>query len=147
MIAVDTNVLVASHRADAEAHGLARAAVVELAQGVSPWSIPWPCIHEFFRVVTGIRVFLEPTPPATALAFLRGLMQSDSLAMIGEGPTHFDTLERLVMAGRVSGAMVHDARIAAICLANGVRELWTADRDFSRFPELKTRNPLITADP
>lgn len=145
MIAIDTNVLVASHRADAKTHELARTAVVELAQGVSPWSIPWPCVHEFFRVVTGAGVFEEPTPPATALAFLRGLMRSDSLVMIGEGPTHFDTLERLVMAGRVSGAMVHDARIAAICIANGVRELWTADRDFSRFPELRTRNPLAIA--
>ncbi len=38
---------------------------------------------------------------------------------------------------------VHDARIAAICLAHGVSELWTADRDFSRFPELKARNPLV----
>jgi len=26
-----------------------------------------------------------------------------------------------------------------------VRELWTADRDFSRFPRLRTRNPLVPA--
>jgi predicted nucleic acid-binding protein len=38
---------------------------------------------------------------------------------------------------------VHDSRISAICLAHGVTELWTADRDVSRFPELKARNPLI----
>ena len=38
--------------------------------------------------------------------------------------------------------MIHDARIAAICLHNGVTELWTADRDFSRFKPLKTVNPL-----
>jgi len=40
---------------------------------------------------------------------------------------------------------VHDARVAAICLAHGVRELLTADRDFSLFPELRTRNPLPVA--
>jgi predicted nucleic acid-binding protein len=38
--------------------------------------------------------------------------------------------------------MVHDARIAACCLSNGVTELLTLDRDFSRFPQLKTRNPF-----
>lgn len=38
---------------------------------------------------------------------------------------------------------IHDARIAAICLNHRVAELWTADRDFSVFPGLKTRNPLI----
>ena len=45
--------------------------------------------------------------------------------------------------GRVRGAAIHDARIAAICLEHGVSELWTADRDFGRFPSLKTRNPLV----
>ena len=33
--------------------------------------------------------------------------------------------------------------IAAICLSHGVSELWTADRDFSRFPDLRVCNPLI----
>lgn len=32
---------------------------------------------------------------------------------------------------------------AAICLNHGIAMLWTADRDFSLFPELKTRNPLL----
>jgi hypothetical protein len=27
-------------------------------------------------------------------------------------------------------------------LAHGVRELWTVDRDFGRFPALATSNPL-----
>jgi uncharacterized protein len=39
--------------------------------------------------------------------------------------------------------MTHDARIAAICLQHGVREFWTVDRDFSRFSNFRTRNPLI----
>jgi predicted nucleic acid-binding protein len=41
--------------------------------------------------------------------------------------------------------MVHDARIAALCAAHGVRELWSADRDFGRFSSSRTvRNPLTT---
>jgi predicted nucleic acid-binding protein len=43
----------------------------------------------------------------------------------------------------VTGPLVQDARIAALCLQHGVRELWTADRDFSRFPALGVRNPLV----
>lgn len=38
--------------------------------------------------------------------------------------------------------LLRDAKIAAICLQNGVREFWTADREFSRFPGLRTVNPL-----
>lgn len=45
-------------------------------------------------------------------------------------------------AGRVAGRRVHDARIGALCIAHGVRELWTADRDFSRFPSLTASNPF-----
>jgi hypothetical protein len=40
---------------------------------------------------------------------------------------------------------VHDARIAALCLAHGVRELWGAARDFGRFPALRVMNPLLAA--
>jgi predicted nucleic acid-binding protein len=48
----------------------------------------------------------------------------------------------LLLAGGVHGPPVHDAAIAALCPARGVHELWTADRDFSRFPALRVRNPL-----
>jgi hypothetical protein len=56
-----------------------------------------------------------------------------------------DVLAGLLETSGVAGAKVHDARIAALCLSHGVAELWTADRDFSRFPSLTTRNPLIVA--
>lgn len=63
---------------------------------------------------------------------------------IGESPLHLRTLRDLASRGAVRGGQVHDARIAAICLDHSVQELWTADRDFSRFPRLKTRNPLVS---
>jgi len=49
----------------------------------------------------------------------------------------------LLEAPGVVGPKVHDARVAAVCLGHGVEELWTADRDFSWFPELRTSNPLV----
>ncbi len=45
--------------------------------------------------------------------------------------------------GHIVGPHVHDARIAALCRVHGVEELWTADRDFGRLPELTVRNPLV----
>jgi len=52
-------------------------------------------------------------------------------------------IARLAQRARIVGPRIHDARIAAICLNHGVRELWTADRHFSDFPSLKIRNPLV----
>jgi predicted nucleic acid-binding protein len=49
----------------------------------------------------------------------------------------------LIAKARVSGPRVHDARVAALCLSHNVRELWTTDRDFSLFPALRVRNPLL----
>ncbi|HXI28960.1 MAG TPA: hypothetical protein VNG89_11060 [Vicinamibacterales bacterium] len=51
-------------------------------------------------------------------------------------------MRSLVEGGRLAGGQIHDARVAAVCLAHGVTELWTVDRDFSRFPLLRVRNPL-----
>ncbi len=144
MIAVDTNVLVAAHRTDHQFHETGSGAIEQLMHGSERWCIPWPCAHEFLRVVTG-SVFKTPTPPEMALDAVRNLLElgTSPAILVGEGYQHLQLLGRLMLAGKVAGAMVHDARIAAICLAHGVRELWTADRDFSRFPELKTRNPLV----
>ena len=44
---------------------------------------------------------------------------------------------------RIAGPQLHDARVAALCLHHGVQTLWSADRDFGRFPELEVRNPLL----
>jgi len=41
-----------------------------------------------------------------------------------------------------SRVRLRDARIAVLSLPHRVRELWSVDRDFSRFPALVTRNPL-----
>lgn len=66
--------------------------------------------------------------------------------LIGAGGAHWPTLRGLLTEGKVSGPLVHDAAVAAICIAHGVRELWTVDRDFSRFPALRVRNPLRSGD-
>ena len=70
-------------------------------------------------------------------------MANGSLHILSESPGYFDKLRNLALAAKLSGPRIHDARIAALCLHHGVRELWTADRDFSAFPQLKTRNPLV----
>jgi predicted nucleic acid-binding protein len=63
--------------------------------------------------------------------------------LLGEAEGYWPVLREQVLAGRTVGGRVHDSRIAAICLLHGVDELWTADRDFGRFPALRTRNPLV----
>lgn len=142
MIAVDANLLVYAHREDSPWHNAALKAIQSLAEGRNLWAIPWPCVHEFFAIVTHPRIYRPPTPHQIAVNAIRAWMESPSLQMIGEGPNYFEKLEELVCAGKVTGPLIHDARIATICLTNGVKTLYTMDRDFSRFPTLHTKNPL-----
>jgi uncharacterized protein len=117
MIAVDTNLLVCAHRR------------------VS--------VHEFYSVVTSLGVFRPPSTPRQASAQLDAWLASPSLVLLQKAAQHWATLRRLLVDTQASASIVHDARVAAICVDHDVTELWSADRDFNRFPRLPVRNPLV----
>ena len=142
MIAVDTNILVYAHRADTEWHAAAAEAIARLANGAAPWAIPWPCVHEFLAVVTHPRIFAPPTPLARACTQVDAWLESPTVTLLTESPSCWATLREMAVGGKVAGAMVHDGRIAALCVNHGVAELWSTDRDFSRYAGLTVRNPL-----
>jgi predicted nucleic acid-binding protein len=105
--------------------------------------LPWPCVHEFISVATNPGIYKPASTLLEAFGFLERLFGSPQLHLLAESPGYFEKLRELALAAKLSGPRIHDARIAALCLHHGVRELWTADRDFSLFPKLKTRNPLV----
>ena len=143
MIALDTNILVQAHRRDAPWHERATEAVHELAEGRQAWAIPWPCVHEFLAVATHAAVWSTPTPASDAWGQVEAWLASPTLSLLAETEGYAATLAEVLDASRVSGARIHDARVAALCLHHGVDELWTADRDFQRFTNLRTVNPLV----
>jgi toxin-antitoxin system PIN domain toxin len=143
MIAVDTNILVYAHRADSDWHQPAERAIRTLAEGAAGWAIPWPCVHEFLAITTHPRIFRTPTPVTAALDQIDAWFESPSIVTLAEDEAYWAAFRALVGQARVDGPRVHDARIAALCLSQAVRELWTADRDFSAFPALRVRNPLV----
>lgn len=143
MIAVDTNILVYAYRLEAPLHDTAFAAIAGLAEGHATWAIAWPCVHEFLSVVTNAKIFANCAGVEKAFWQISEWRRSGNLKFLAESDGHLATLQDIVIPGKARGGQIHDARIAAICLQHGVSELWTADRDFSRYPALKTRNPLV----
>ncbi len=142
MIAVDSNILVYSHRAESAWHPSAAEAVRDLAEGAAAWAIPWPCIHEFLAICTHPRIYNPPTPIGHALEAMAAWLESPTLFLLSEGPGYAESLKAVVQESKVVGAAIHDARIAALCRLHGVKEILSADRDFSRFRGLEVRNPL-----
>ena len=143
MIAVDTNLLIFAHRGDAPFHQEALAALQPVFEGASAWALPWPCVHEFISITTHPRIYRPASTLREALGFLESVFGSPQLQLLSESPGYFQKLCGVALAAKLSGPRIHDARIAALCLHHNVRELWTADRDFSAFPQLKVRNPLV----
>jgi toxin-antitoxin system PIN domain toxin len=143
MIAVDTNILVYAHRRESPHHHAAATAIKQLAESSAPWAIPWPCVHEFLSVSTNLRIFSPPSPAPAAIQQVEIWMESPTLRLLAEPSGYWQQLRSTFLAGKLAGPQVHDARIHAICLAHGVRQLWSADRDFSRMRGLTIVNPCL----
>ena len=145
MIALDTNILVYAHRRDVKAHEEAFALVTSLMRGPEAVGLCWPVLHEFLAVVTNPRTWLRPTPMPKAVEQVRLWVEAENSVTLFETSRHLEILNEVMNTSDVVGGAVHDARIAAICLGNGAREIWSADRTFPHMPRLRVINPF--ADP
>ena len=143
MIAVDTNILVYAHRPEFPLHDPAKELLRDLAAGPRPWSVVIHCLIEFAGAVSHPGRFRQPSSAAQIEDQINAWRESPHLVLLEDGPTVLNWFLKLLQSGMVSGAMVHDARIAATCLAGGASELLTCDRDYGRFPALATRNPFV----
>jgi uncharacterized protein len=122
MIAVDTNVLVYSHRSDSPFHKAASKLIAALRAGPAAWAIPWPCLHEFVAIVTHPKIFKVPTPVEMSFACVDSWLAGGNLQLIGEGEGHLEKLRQMAIAARLTGPRIHDARVAALCVRHGVSE-------------------------
>jgi uncharacterized protein len=141
VIALDTNFLVYAHRSDNPFHLIARTAINRLVQGLLPWGVPVVCVHEFLAVVTNPKIFKQPTPRKAAFAQINALLAQSGARLLMPTDKHLAVLHQLAESANCVGAQFHDARIAAVCLENGITTLWTADRDFTAYPQLLCRSP------
>jgi toxin-antitoxin system PIN domain toxin len=142
MQAIDTNILVYAEIRSSSYHQVARKILTNLAEGAVPWAIPWLCIYEFLRVVTHPRVYHPPAPLTVVLPDLRRILDSPMLMLLNETPNHAQVMMAVIEEAGVSGNLIHDAHIAALCIEHGISEIITGDRDFSRFAELSVINPF-----
>jgi uncharacterized protein len=137
VIAVDTNVLIYSHRRESAHHEIALRKLTSIAESDAPWGLPVFCLAEFVRVVTHLRVFDPPSPLADALEFLNQLMLSPSLRLLNPTAAYVSAFSEACISAGVRGNLAFDAQIAAVCREHGIDQLLTADRDFARFGGLR----------
>lgn len=145
LIAFDTNILVYAANPACAQHGVARNRLATAAGAAAPWALPWPCLYEFVRLTTHPNVFRPPLRLTQALAALSELMTSTSLVLLSETSRHAEILHSLLRETPVTGNLLHDAHIWALCLEHGVTELVSSDHDFLRFRGIRVSNPFRPA--
>ncbi len=139
MIAVDTNILIYAHRAEADLHDTAVAELARLAEGHDLWALPVFCVTEFLRVVTHRRVFNPPSTSSEALDFVNSLIAAPTCVVVRPEAGFLKHLEVAIRQADARGNLVFDAQIAALCGEHGIATILTRDQDFKRFDGLQVR--------
>lgn len=143
MFIVDTNVLVYAADRDSEHHEVCRALLESWRLQAAPWYLSWNVIYEFLRVTTHPRVFRAPWTAREAWSFIRAILASPGLTVLVPTERHADVATAVIEeVPGLRGNLVHDARTAILMREHGVREIFTRDTDFHRFPFITSVDPI-----
>ncbi|HWP62858.1 MAG TPA: TA system VapC family ribonuclease toxin [Candidatus Binatia bacterium] len=139
---VDANILLYASDADSPLHARAAAFVERLAQGPELLYLFWPTIVAYVRLATHPAIFSNPLTLAEALGNVEQLVTRAHVQSPGEQPGFWRRLRSVVTEARAIGNLVSDAHLVALMQENGVRIIWTHDRDFRRFDGIEVRDPF-----
>lgn len=141
MFLIDVNVLVYAHRADAPGHPQYRDWLSAVINSDAAYAISDLVLSGFLRVVTHPRVFRDPSPLETAMAFAAELRDRPNCVSVSPGERHWEIFSGLCHTVGARGSLIPDAYLAALAIESGT-EWVTTDRDYARFPGLRWRHPL-----
>lgn len=141
MIVVDANLLIYSYDSESPNHAKSRAWVEKMLSDVEPVGLPWQTVSAFLRVMTNRKLPGSRLTIEQAAQIVEEWLEQPNVRIIVAGDEHWPVLKRMMVEGRASGPLVSDAELVALTVEYG-GVLYTADRDFARFPGLRWTNPL-----
>ncbi len=142
MILIDTNVLVNAHRPEADRHGEYRDWVGNIVNSPEPYAVADFVLLAMIAIVTSRRIYADPTPPQIALEFAERLRSQPHAMVVAPGARFWPIFRGLCETAEARGNLIPEAYLAALAIEHGC-ELVTADRDFKKFPGLRSSHPLI----
>jgi hypothetical protein len=142
MIFIDTNVLVYAANPELPFYQTCRSLIEDCRQRSSPWYLSWPVCYEFLRVCTHPRVFPKPWPVAAGWNFLTTLLETPGAHILLPTARHGEILAEVISElPHLKGNILHDVHTAVLMRENGIREIYTRDTGFHRFPFLRVIDP------
>ncbi len=139
---IDVNVLVyAAHLADTR-YERARQFLEDRRVDPDVFCVTWPTLMGFVRITTNPHVYPRPLPPDEALESVASLIALPRVRVVSEEPGFLEAYREVTRGMLVRGKLVPDAYLATVLRQNGVRTLYTSDRDFLKFRFLDVRDPF-----
>jgi uncharacterized protein len=141
MITVDANLLIYAVNDEAPLHKAARHWWEAVLNSDETIGLSDVVLLAFLRLTTRPGVFSKPLTVESACDLVESWIRQPNVVSLGDGFEPFRRLLALLRESGTGGNLTSDAHLAALALSRNA-ELYTADSDFSRFANLRWRNPL-----
>lgn len=142
--AIDTNLLLYAKDMASPLHTKALKFLNDLLESEVPVYVTWDVLHSFLRIATHPGIFSNPITPDVATGDLQKILDHPSVSMLVPSLESWTILSRMTTEFHLRGNLIPDAVTASILEANGIRTLYTNDRDFWKFPTLTPVDPFLT---
>ena len=140
--AIDANLLLYASDEDSPLHERAVALIDEIAIGPEIAYLFWPVAMAYLRIATHPAVFARPLSHADARANIESLLVVPHVQTVGEDDAFWHRFVEVAEDVAPTGNLVPDAHLAALMLQNGVRTIWTRDRDYRKFSGIRIHDPF-----
>jgi uncharacterized protein len=139
---VDSNVLLDAANRKSDFQEPCRRALEQWRARSSVWYLSWPICYEFLRVCTHPRVFPSPWSLERAWGFLQDLFDGPGVGVLQPTGRHAEVLSEVIAEfPHLRGNILHDAHTAVLMREHGIKQIYTRDSDFHRFPFLTVIDP------
>ena len=116
MILPDVNVLVYAFRPDSSEHAFYAEWLWSVLEGEEAYGLSTQVLASVARIVTSPRIFLQPDPIETVLAFSDQLLSQPHCQLIQPGQRHWAIFCHLCSESGVKVKLVPDAWFAALAI-------------------------------
>ena len=139
---IDANVLLYASDESSPFHARSIGFLEELARGPGLLYLFWPTVLAYLQIATHSAIFASPLQTSVAVANIDGRLRRPHVLTVGEREHFWDTWRDVASEAAVTGNLVPDAHLVALMRENGVRTIWTNDRDFRRFDGINVSDPF-----
>ena len=139
---LDANVLLFASDRSSDRHAVARDFLESCASSPEVLCLTWPTIMAYLRIATHPSIFSAPLTPDEALGNVHAMLHLPQTRVVSERDGFLDAYLHVTGRTTVRGNLVPDAHVAAILFQNGVRTVYSNDRDLRKFEVLDVRDPF-----